>query len=522
MKNTILKAVPILMVAAILVLILYFTGLFGIEQQNSLLQMAIWLLIILYAFSTLMTVAVLIYERGHPAKTLAWIVVLFALPGLGIIFYTFFGAHFKAESSMNDKTSKDAKTYKKWKTNYLKAAHFDEEAIAKKWLAKELHPAIKKCIQYMLHNHKALLSEKNKLQVLNDGKATYDSIFKAIEAATHHVHLEYYIWTEDELGQKLKKLLIQKAEEGVEIRVIIDGIGSVGLSNSYLKEMQEANIEVTAFRPLRFAIFNSKSNFRNHRKIVIVDGKIGFTGGINIDGKYLDDTTPLGHWRDTHLRLEGDAVKGLQMTFASDWAFLVEDRIKGDDYFPKVNVRQESLCHIIAAGPDTEWDGVKQMYLYVLHNATDYVYIATPYLAPDETVFNAFKSAACSGVDIHLMLPEQGDSKVVQMVSDSYLEELLTMGVQVYKYQKGFLHSKIMLADGAIGTVGSSNLDSRSFDQNLEINAVFYDPPTLKQLKKTFQQNFKECRQLKLSEFEKANAFDRFVQGTCRLLSPLM
>ncbi len=521
MKNLILKLIPGLMVLSLLALVLYFTGVFAQNPENLVWKILLGVLFIGYTFTIFFSIFILLLEKGDPVKTLSWIVIMLALPGLGIILYSFLGASFKEERIMSDDDYIDKQLIKNKKA-VLKKSDIDEESIAEQVLRQDTRLIVQKNINTALHNPRAMLTQNNEAQVLIDGPVTFETILQDLATAKHHIHLEYFIWTDDDLGQKLKEILIKKAEAGVAIRLLIDGLGSSALSNRYINELLAAGIEVLVFRPVRMAILNSHSNFRNHRKIIVIDGQIGFTGGINVDGKYLAGDSTLGHWHDVHVKLQGDAVKGLQMNFLQDWAFLHGRQIHHPQFFPKISISNQNYVQIIGSGPETEWDGIKQVYLNALYTARDYVYLVTPYFIPNNSILNAIRAAALSGVDTRLIIPARGDSKIVQAATLSFAAEMLHCNVRVYQYQKGFVHSKMMIADDAIATIGTANLDIRSFDQNLEINAVLYDPKNLQIIKRQFEQDFADSQELTLNTLKQHSFAYELVQSACRLLAPLL
>ncbi|GJM32300.1 MAG: cardiolipin synthase [Saprospiraceae bacterium] len=521
MKKLLLKFVPVLLMLIVIAVIFYSTGIITEQSRNPVWELFFLVLVISYATSIFFSIGILLMERGDPVKTLSWIVIMLALPIIGLFLYSFLGASFK-EERVSSEDGDIVTQLREHKKKVLKQSQIPEKDIADSILKTNHELTIQKNIRTALHNPRTLLSQNNKVKMLVDGEDTFNTILEDLATAQHHIHLEYFIWTEDELGQKIREVLIAKVKEGVTVRLILDGLGCIGLSNKYIGELQEAGIETLVFRPVRFAFMNSHSNFRNHRKIIVIDGHTGFTGGINVDGKYLKGDPILGHWRDTHLRLEGDAVKGLQMTFLQDWAFLKGERVEYPLFYPKMKFKNQNSVQVIASAPDTEWDGIKQLYLNTLYTARDYVYLATPYFIPNNSLLNAIKSAAQSGVDVRLIIPSTGDSTIVQAATMSFAEELLHCSVKVYQYQKGFIHSKVMIADDVIGTIGSANLDIRSFDQNLEINAVLYDTATLQEIKTQFHEDLKNSKKLTLDSLHKRSFLWRLKQSGCRLLAPLL
>ena len=377
-------------------------------------------------------------------------------------------------------------------------------------------------IKYLYHDPGATIFKNTESHLLIDGKQTFSSIKESIDKAQHHIHMEYFIWTDDQLGQEIKEILIERAKAGVQVKILIDGIGSSDLSSAYMSDLITNGIRLEIFRPMWKTIIDSYANFRNHRKIIVIDGHTGFTGGINVDGKYITGDPELGNWRDTHVKLEGDAVKGLQLTFLIDWYFQTKEELPDTIYFPKSNILNKRLCHIVPSGHQSEWDGIKQGYINSCYGARKYLYFITPYLSPNETLINGIKTAALSGVDTRLIIPSKGDSQVTQLVTMSYAEILLDSGVRVYQYMEGFIHSKIMVSDDAVATVGSANLDIRSMDQNLEINVFSYDPQFIQEVKDSFLDDLKHSQELNKEYFVNFSIFKKIKLALFRLLAPLL
>jgi cardiolipin synthase A/B len=276
----------------------------------------------------------------------------------------------------------------------------------------------------LLKNSNALLTTGNKLKILNNASETFEAIFAAIERASHHIHLEYYILEDDKIGNQLKELLIKKSNEGVEIRIIVDDVGSWGLKQKFLNKLRQTGIEIYSFMEVRFPRLTSRVNYRNHRKIVVIDGKIGFTGGINFADRYLKGVKDIGPWRDTHLQIEGDAVNCLQVVFAADWYFVVHENLTGKKYFPPLSETPETPVQISASGPDSDWDSIGQAFFTAISSAKSKIYIASPYLMPPVEIIYALKTAALSNVDVRILMPEKSDSVIPHWSSFSYIEEL--------------------------------------------------------------------------------------------------
>ena len=368
-------------------------------------------------------------------------------------------------------------------------------------------------------------TEYNELGLLKDGKTTFESIFDALENAQYRINLQYYIFEEGELTNRLILLFERKVEQGVEVRMIYDGIGSFSLSKAYLKKLTAIGVEVYPFLPFKFGRFFSSLNYRNHRKIIVVDGKVAFTGGINVSDKYLKGDVELGNWHDMHLRLEGTAASHLDFVFAMDWYLVCQKTIPLlplELDMDKVEKNAGKLVQIVAGGPDDDFPSLEQTYFTIINKAKNYLYITNPYIIPGQAIMQALQTAALGGVDIRLMVSENGDNKIVSWSVRSYFEPMLKSGIKIYLFPDGFLHSKIIVSDDSITTIGTANLDDRSFEQNYEVNAIVYDGPFAKLLKEDFLKDAKLSRMLSYEEYLTRPWAQKLKEGFGKVFSPLL
>ena len=475
----------------------------------------------LYIFIIIFIIILIILENGSPLKTISWILILVLLPIVGFILYFYIGRNFRKEKIFSRKGIEDYKHIEELskkqiidlqnKGNENIELRIDNEKIKEKMNIMIL----------LLNNSKALLTQYNKVDILNNGQETFDSILEAIEQAKEHIHLEYYIIEDDIIGNKFKDLLIKKAKEGLEVRLIYDDVGSWSLSKRYIRELENNGIEVYAFMPVRFSRLADRVNYRNHRKIIVIDGEIGFVGGINIADRYITGTKELGQWRDIHLRIEGQAVHSLQAVFLIDWFFVSDNIITDDKYFNEHKVEEKTLVQITACGPDSDWASIMQAYFAAISTAKEYIFISTPYFIPNESILTALKTASLSGVDVRIMLPKRSDSHVVYWGSISYIKELLEAGIQVYFYSKGFAHSKILMVDDVFSSVGTANIDIRSFDTNFEINALIYDEEITNKLKADFCNDLACSEEVTLEQWQQRSQMSKLKSATARIISPL-
>lgn len=483
----------------------------------SLLQVTIYVLIALYLLTIISVVINVILENRNPVRTLAWIIVLVAVPLIGFIFYLYFGINYRKIKMFSMKGLGDMK--------WLQYMSEDQKQLIKKseFLHKRETLEVKKLMTLLLNNSKALLTRYNKVEILNNGEETFPAIFAALRGAKRFIHLEYYIIEMGELTTALKELLIQKASEGVEVRVIYDDVGSWDLTRDFIRELRNSGIQIHPFLPVRFHQFANKANYRNHRKIVVVDGEIGFVGGLNFADRYLDGVPGIGIWRDTHLRVEGEAVTSLQVIFLIDWYFVRQELLLDkDEYLPYKKVDGDVLVQTVTSGPDSDWASIQQAYFTLINMAKRYVFISTPYFMPGETTLNALKTAAMSGVDVRIMLPHKSDSRLTYWCSRSFVEELLEAGVKVYWYQKGINHSKVIMVDGIVASVGTANMDLRSFEQNFEVSLILYDREMVKDLAGYFLKDLKNSTEVLLQRWKFRPKREKVCESLARLFAPVL
>jgi cardiolipin synthase len=466
--------------------------------------------LVLYIYSILSSIAVILLENRNPVKSFSWILVLILLPGIGLIFYIVIGQSYRKKKFV-ERTTIQSLTDRP-------VASFDISKLDASYMDNNQFNLIK-----MLYKNSAAVGyADNKIDVFSDGVSTFDSFFEAIGNAKNHIHIEFFIFADDEISNRMRELLIRKAKEGVRVRMIYDYWGSFRLSMSarYIKSLKDAGVYVYPFLPLRFRLGRSKINYRNHRKIVVVDGKIGFTGGINIADRYFKGNR-LGVWRDTVVRIEGSAVHGLQMQFLLDWHFVEKKLITAEKYFPQPEKFNNNLIQIVSSGPDTDWEAIMQGIAAAIMSATRYIYIHSPYFIPNELILGCVQMAALSGVDVRVMIPRRSDSGFTDASTASYIEQLLEAGVTVLRYKKGFLHSKAIVIDDFISIVGSCNMDERSFTQNFEVNAFIYETHTADQLRDFFIRDMEKCETLTLEKWNKRSGWEKLKESISRLFSPL-
>lgn len=358
--------------------------------------------------------------------------------------------------------------------------------------------------------------------LFTDGTEKFSALIQDLEQAKHHIHLLYYIVRHDHLGTKIANVLIKKAQEGVEVRFLYDDMGSRSLSRKYVRRLERANIQVGAFFPPKIPKINFKINYRNHRKLAIIDGEIGYIGGFNIGDEYLGKSNKFGYWRDTHLRVRGDAVKTMQTRFILDWNQASRHHIGYDEKYFIGGDNGDVGMQVVSSGPDQDWEQIKYGYIKMILAAEEYVYIQTPYFIPDDSLMDALRIAALSGVKIKIMIPNKPDHAFVYWATLSNVGELLDEGAEIYLYQNGFLHAKTIVVDGKISSVGTANIDVRSFRLNFEVNAFLYDANIAQQLVAAFQQDIHLSTQMTKSLYARRSLGIKFKESVSRLLSPIL
>lgn len=460
---------------------------------------------------------VVFLERRDAGATWAWLLVLFFIPVAGFILYLIFGQNLSRKKifEWKDKNKIGIMEITKYQIELLKKGEFP--------FHDNRTSQYKDIIYMLLVNDRAVLTQDNKVDIFTDGYDKFRALLSDIMDADDHIHLVYYILRNDELGKELLEALVQKAKDGVEVKVLYDAMGSRRLPRKFFRPLIEAGGKVSAFFPAILPHLNLQVNYRNHRKLAIIDGEIGYIGGFNIGDEYLGLNKRFGYWRDTHLRIHGKAVYAMQTRFILDWNQASSNKISyADRLFPEIHSVGQTDVQIVSSGPDSEWEQIKYGYLKLINSAKKYIYIQTPYFIPDTSVLDAIKIAALSGVDVRLMIPNKPDHAFVYWATYSNVGQLLKTGAKVYIYDNGFIHAKTLVADGKIATVGTANIDVRSFRLNFEVNAFLYDQVLVEELVQIFEKDMQFSRELTIDEYLNRPLYIRFKESISRLLSPIL
>lgn len=485
-------------------------------------------LIISYLASSVIVITIML-ENRDPARTVTWLLIFLLLPGIGLLIYAIFGRNirkikiFKTQKLAND--IKEEKIFENLE-EIQELVKLEQDSIKNKTIESEDledYPK-KRVINLLLNTGMFPFTTNNKIDVYVDGIQKFDNLIKDIKLAKHHIHIEYFIIKDSEIGRKIKDLLIEKSKQGVKIRILYDDVGCwrFWFHRKFFNEMKSYGIDIMPFLPAKFPIIGSKLNYRNHRKIVVIDGVIGYTGGINIGDEYIGKNKKFGYWRDTHIRVQGSSVYMLQMTFLIDWYYTTKEVILKKNYFPKMDYCGDSMVQVVASGPDSDWEAIHYAYFTAICQAKKSIYIETPYFIPDESILRALKSAALSGIDVRIIFPKIADHKMVNNASYSYFEDILKSGGKVYLYNKGFIHSKIVIIDDKIASTGSANMDLRSFMLNFEINAFIYDEEVIKVMTNDFFEDLSHCEEISHEEFKNRKITKKVKESFSRLFSPIL
>lgn len=470
-------------------------------------------------FNIILAVAIIFLERRAPTATWAWLLVLFFIPIVGFILYLLFGRQMTKRHLFRWEGRKKIgiDSLVNYQIDSIKEGTFEYKL--------EKTPTIYKELIYMqlLSNH-AVLTQDNHIQIFDDGQEKFDELLHDISLAKDHIHIQYYIFKLDRLGTRIVNALVEKAKQGVKVRLLYDEMGSRGVHKRDFKELIKLGGEVEIFFPNILPLINPRLNYRNHRKLVIIDGRVGYIGGFNVGDEYLGLKKKFGYWRDTHLRIEGSSVHPLQTRFLLDWnqASDRQDLQYADQFFPIFPRKGDTAIQIISSGPDSKWESIKNGYIKLINMAKKYVYIQTPYFIPDDAFMNAVRIACLSGIDVRIMIPNKPDHLFVYWATYYHVGQLIDAGAKIYIYENGFLHAKMLVIDDEAVSVGTANIDSRSFKLNFEVNAFIYDEKISKQLAELFERDMLYCSELTVEKYLNRSTKIKIKESISRLLSPIL
>lgn len=475
--------------------------------------MAYIVLIAMFFLLNLLSALSLIFiERKEPTTTWAWLIILIALPGIGLILYLLLGQNLSRQKIFREKKLADKiKRYKLISNHEL--PNFDSE------INENYEDLI-----LMNYNHSgAIYTTGNEVKTYINGEDKFRDLFNDIRAAKSFIHIEYYIFRYDDLGKALIKELHEKTKDGVEVRLVIDGMGSKRITKKIIKEIESYGIKMAIFFPGVLPHINTRINYRNHRKIVVIDGKIGYVGGFNVGNEYVNKGKQFKFWRDTHIRVKGEAVNELNKRFILDWDYAAGENMGNMSmYFPIPEVVGSVGMQIVSSGPDHMEEYIKNSYMKIINNAKNYVYIQTPYLVPDSPMMEALKISALSGVDVRIIVPGAPDHFFMEWILSANIGLLIEYGIKIYRYGNGFIHSKTIVADGEVCSIGTANLDIRSFKLNFEVNAFIYNETVAKEQEKIFLDDQLKSKLVTKEEYYKRSRSLKIKESLIRLLAPIL
>ena len=466
------------------------------------------ILTVLYVITVITVIVVLLSENRNPVKSMAWVLVLLLLPVVGLVIYLIFGRSLKGMKLISRADLRELR----------RLYHYNDNTEVSDTLSESSRQIIA-LVNKIAGPH---MFTGNDIEIFTTGQEKFTSLLRDIEAATDYVHVQYFIIENDPTGAQLIELLKRKSQEGVQVRVLYDYVGSFYMRPGVLKNMRHAGIEVHPYMEVTPANMPFRINWRNHRKIVVIDGKIGYMGGMNIADRYVTgDKTWHQAWRDTHLRITGEAVAAMQYSFAVDWNFTTRKLLT----YPMTQTppeRTDYLVQMLSSGPTNRWNNILMVFLRAISLAKSRIYIQTPYFLPSEPLLKALQSAALSGVDVRLMIPRHPDSRMLRLATGSYIKECLLSGMKIYQYEPTVMHAKVVIVDDEFVTTGSTNFDSRSFEHNFEFNALIYSKQFNAKMCATFEADIKACTRLSLGLWKKRPLIQKAIESIVRLCSPIL
>ncbi|CAN5465833.1 cardiolipin synthase [soil metagenome] len=475
----------------------------------------IWLAYVLVLIFFILRI---IYDTRSTTKTMAYILLVIFIPVAGFIFYTLFGINYWKIKLYDKKLKEDEKLLARLKTEM---EVYNAESKNPGELALENN---KELAVMLTKELRSPLTRRNKVKLLLNGEEKFPEVLEALQNAKHHIHIEYYIFEQDKIGEQIENILIKKATEGVQVRFIYDDFGSPSIKKKTEERMRSAGIEIHPFHKVLFYLLANRLNYRNHRKIIVIDGHTAFTGGINVSDKYINDKPGKLYWRDTHLRIDGPGVFYLQYLFLTDWNFCCGKELQPEKlhFVSDSGHDQDVFAQVASSGPDSTQPSILFSLLQAIYLARKEILITTPYFIPGDSILEALRIAALSGLSVKLLAPGICDSRLVNAASKSYYNELLQAGVEVYLYNKGFVHAKTMVTDGMLSIIGTANMDVRSFELNFEVNVIVYDESFATKMRNVFFNDLESAEKIDPERWYKRSAIHQFPEKLARLFSPVL
>lgn len=466
----------------------------------------------------ILAVIIIFFQRKDPKSVWTWLLLLYFIPIIGFVFYLCLGTDMHKQKMFRIKEIED----------HLNDAIRKQEYSLQSRELEARDPGITDyadLVMYNLDASGAVLTDDNDVAIFTDGNEKFDTLIEDMLKARKYIHVQYYIIKNDVLFNRIKEVLVKKAAEGVEVRILYDGMGCRSVRKSYWKRLNSQGIRTSEFFPATLRRLHLRLNYRNHRKIVVIDGKVGYVGGFNIGKEYIGLEERFGYWRDTHLRITGSAVASLQLRFALDWNYASEENLFMTDKYmnmEEIVTAQRCEIQIVSSGPDSRYCNIRDNYLRLINKAKKSIYIQTPYFIPDEAIYSALMIAVHSGIEVNVMIPCKPDHPFVYWATYSYIGDLVMAGAKCYTYNNGFLHSKGMIVDDKVLCYGTANMDIRSFSLNFEVNAVIYSEEQATRMREIFDEDLQHSKQITRELYVGRSLIIRFKEQVCRLLSPLL
>ncbi|MDE6237322.1 MAG: cardiolipin synthase [Muribaculaceae bacterium] len=466
------------------------------------------LILIAYSITVFTMVVVVLSENRNPIRSLAWVLALLFLPGIGLVFYLFFGRSLRGQHIMSRRNKRKLLNRFHPRTVNLEEQPLSSEEKTLVKLARNLSTAI--------------YTVNNELRIFTIGRDKFESLRYDLRHAKRSIYLQYYIFSDDELGTEISDLLIEKAREGVEVKVIYDHVGSFSAKNKFFRRMRDNGVEIHPFFKVTFPQLANRINWRNHRKIVVIDSEIGYIGGMNIADRYEKGSADGSAWRDTHFRLRGDIVDSLAYSFLVDWNF--QNTTQKVDYHSGkgCNIHNHVGMQLVTSGPTGAYNNIALCFQKAISTATKSIYIQTPYFLPTDGLLHALEAAALANIDVRIMMPRRSDSKMLQYASFSYVTQCLKAGIKIYLFEPSMLHVKAMIVDDTLVTAGSTNFDFRSFENNFEANLFIYDRSTNRAMRDIFFSDLSKCTRIRLNTWIERPRLQRTMESLVRLVAPIL
>lgn len=465
-----------------------------------------------------LSIVIIFFQRKNPQSVWTWLLILYFIPIIGFILYLLIGMDMHKQKMFKVKEIED---------NLNDIIRLQENHLINRELEKK-DPEImdySDLVLYNLETGRAVLTDDNDIKILTDGNEKFDMLIEDMEQAKEYIHIQYYIIKNDVLFNRIKEVLIRKVQQGVEVRLLFDSMGCRSVPSKYWKELKSEGIMIAEFFPAILGRFQMRMNYRNHRKIVVIDNNVAYVGGFNIGKEYIGLDEKFGYWRDTHLRIEGSAIISLSSRFLLDWNYAAKENLFiNDRYFGLPERRHPGGCEmqIISSGPDSRMENIRDNYVRLIGKAKKSIYIQSPYFIPDDAMLTALTVAVYSGIEVNIMIPCKPDHPFVYWATYSYIGELVMAGAKCFTYNKGFLHSKGIVVDDKVFCYGTANMDIRSFALNFEVNAIVYSEKKAREMRSIFEKDLEHCSQITKDVYASRSLMIRIKEQGSRLLSPLL